>query len=131
MAKAPRRAIQTQPKAVRICNTDSLHLQTHYVDGATGTITQRNVLRATFYEESYPVPASEEHQLIHQGGNQFGVNETRTIVNPDGVVDINRESKVTLVLTRKGLAQLVPWLAERLTELEAAERADVAGGRET
>ena len=124
MAKALPNATQTLPKVVRVTNTESPHLQTIYVDGVTGTITPRNVLRATFFEESYQNPASEEHQLVHQGGNRFGLAQATAIVDSDGVVNMTRESKVTLVLSRKGLAELIPWLQERLAELEAAEQAD-------
>ena len=124
MAKAPRSATQTPPNKVRFTNTESPHLQTIYVDGVTGSMTPRNVLRATFFEESYQVPATEEHQLVHKGGNQFGLEQRTAVVDPDGVVNMTRESKVTLILSRKGLAELIPWLQERLTELEAAERTE-------
>ena len=131
MAKATPTATQTPPKAVRFTNTESPHLQTIYVDGVTGSITPRNVLRATFFEESYQVPATEDHELVHQGGTTFGVDQKTSVVDPDGVVNIARESKVTLILSRKGLAQLIPWLGEKLAELEAAESEDRGRGPRT
>ena len=130
MAKTPRQSTQIPPTEVVFTTIDSPDLQTIYVDGVTGSPTTRNTLRATFYEEYFPIPETERRRLTHRGGNTFELTGETPPVNPDGAVNITRVNKVTLILSRKGLADLIPWLRDRLSELEAAERAELSGDRE-
>ena len=129
LAKTPKQSTQIPLTEVVFTTIDSPDLQTIYVDGVTGSQTTRNTLRATFYEEYFPIPETERRQLTHKGGNTFGLTGDTPPANPDGAVNITRKNKVTLILSRKGLADLIPWLLDRLSELEAAERAELSGGR--
>ena len=126
MEESPPKAAETPPTEVVINNIDSPHLEVIYVDGARGFITPHNVLRATFFEEQYPTPAVEKHQLTHKGGGEYAATDGKeTVVDSDGVINVTRENMVTLILSRKGLADLIPWLNQKLNELENAERTNL------
>ena len=84
MAKTPKQSTQIPLTEVVFTTIDSPDLQTIYVDGVTGSQTTRNTLRATFYEEYFPIPETERRQLTHKGGNTRQLHNlpVRTSVRP-------------------------------------------------
>lgn len=120
-------------RTVEFLYEDSPLHRTVYVDGVAGGTSARNVLYATFFDEKNKVASREVHKVVGLEGNRGRVGELiETDAFPSqGSFKVIRERQVTIVLSRKGLADLIHWLEARLEELNYSERQELSQSQES
>ena len=81
-----------------------------------GSVNPRNSLQATFFREYQELPETETRPLLDVRGNQGRLGDVEA--TPSDTIKFTRELEVTLVFTRQGVADLIPWLREKLKEMD-------------
>lgn len=116
------KAVTKLPKRVEFDYSTSLEHRIVYVDGVRGVITPRHALRAIFFSEHQSLPERDVHGVVPSSdGDRFGISEAVITDEDADVFRIVREQEVTLIFTKKGLADLIPWMQTKLGELVKME----------
>lgn len=93
-----------------------------YVEGVTGSVSPRNYLRVSFFQEYISHDPVVKHEVTFEGG-QGRLGDM--ILEDRDVIHMTRDLVTTVVLNRKSLADLIPWLQQHLESMVITDKQDL------
>lgn len=112
-------------KSITFHYKKSSHFKTMHVDGVVGGLAPNGLIRATVFNERWPIPQSQTFHLLD---NRFLGGP----VDSEGIEGVVREVEADLVMSEDSAKQMLEWLQSTLTALqEVRAHNEAAGGVES